>query len=452
MITAVILAGGLGTRLRPVIGDRPKVLAPVSGRPFLAYLLDQLATAGMRKVVLCTGHLGEQIRATFGDSYGGLELRYSHENKPLDTAGALRLALPLLDTDPVLVMNGDSYCQVSLDAFLRWHDERQALASLLLTYVDDTGRYGRVVVDEEGAVRSFEEKSSSGNPGFINAGIYLLSQEVLKSIPAHRAVSLEHEVFPSWIGRGLYGYTGGGVFLDIGTPESYAAAQRFFDDRRPFGSAQGRRLTADGSPRSAVGGREAIGGPRSAVSGRLVILDRDGTINVEKYYLSDPDEVELLPNAAAGIRRMQELGLKVVVATNQSAIGRGYFDGDALERIHERLLSLLAAEGATVDGIYICPHHPDEDCTCRKPRPGLLEQAARDFQADLTQAFVIGDKAIDIEVGRRVGATTLLVRTGYGAEVAAKGGAGADYVVDDLAEAADVIERLTRRQAEGETF
>ena len=139
----------------------------------------------------------------------------------------------------------------------------------------------------------------------------------------------------------------------------------------------------------------------------------------------------------------------MVVVTNQSAIGRGYFDHDTLERIHNRLLALLAAEGATVDRIYVCPHRPDEGCECRKPGPALLEQAARDFQADLTQAFVIGDKSIDIETGRRVGATTLLVRTGYGAEVAAQGGAGADYVVDDLAEAAAVIERLTKGQGGG---
>jgi histidinol-phosphate phosphatase family protein len=421
MTTAAILAGGLGTRLRPVISDRPKVLAPVNGRPFLAYLLNQLLEAGVRRVVLCTGYLGEQVRQIFGDRYGALSLVYSQESEPLGTGGALRLALPLLDSDPVLVMNGDSYCQVDLNAFLRWHKERRATASLLLTWVSNTGRYGRVLVNEEGIVQSFKEKGGTRGAGFINAGIYLLSREVLQSIPAHTVVSLEHQVFPSWIGRGLYGYAGGSSFLDIGTPESYAAAQRFFQHHPVFPSPC-----------------------------RLVILDRDGTINVEKHYLSNPDEVELLPNAAAGIRRMRELGLKVVVVTNQSAIGRGYFDHNTLERIHDRLLALLAAEGAAVDRIYVCPHRPDEGCDCRKPKPGLLEQAAREFQADLTQAFVIGDKAIDIETGRRVGATTLLVRTGYGAEVAAQGGAGADYVVDDLAEAAAVIDGLTRGQGDRE--
>jgi D-glycero-D-manno-heptose 1,7-bisphosphate phosphatase len=217
------------------------------------------------------------------------------------------------------------------------------------------------------------------------------------------------------------------------------------NDRRPP-TAEDK---SGGGQRSVVASRERSEPQRSAAGSRLVILDRDGTINVEKHYLSDPDCMELLPHAAAGIKHMQDLGLKVIVVTNQSAIGRGYFGHDTLERIHDRLLTLLAAEGAAVDGIYTCPHHPDEECACRKPKPGLLEQAARDFEADLTQAFVIGDKAIDIEAGRQVGTTTLLVRTGYGADVAAQGRAGADYVVADLAEAAAVIEKLLTAGARG---
>ena len=418
-VTAAILAGGLGTRLRSVVADRPKVLAEIRGRPFLAYLLDQLAAAGVRTVVLCTGYLDEQVQATFGDAYGNLRLVYSQESSPLGTAGALRLALPLLESDPVMVLNGDSYCDTGLNEFVAWHLNGDRVGSLLLTWVEDTSRYGTVAVGEDGKVLGFHEKQGVPQPGWINAGVYLLSRELLNSIPADQEVSIEREVFPAWVGRGLRAYQVRAPFVDIGTPESYAEAQRFFHRREMVAS-----------------------------SPRLVILDRDGTINVEKYCLADPNGVQLLPNAAVGIRRMGDLGLKVVVVTNQSAIGRGYFDRDTLERIHERLLTLLAAQGAMVDGIYICPHHPDENCACRKPRPGLLEQAAREFQADLALAFVIGDKAIDIEVGRRVGATTLLVRTGYGAEVAVQGGAGADYVVADLAEAAAVIEKLTRGQAE----
>ena len=235
-VTAAILAGGLGTRLRSVVADGPKVLAEVRGRPFLAYLLRQLVATGVRYVVLCTGYLGEQVQATFGDSYGPLRLVYSQESSPLGTAGAIRLALPLFKpglneaniSDSVLVMNGDSFCEANLRAFWAWHCARGADATLLLTHVPDTKRYGRVLVDDDGFVLNFDEKGHKGGPGWINAGIYLLNHRLLLTIPASGAVSLEREMFPDWIGRGLYGYRSQGRFLDIGTPESYAEALQFF--------------------------------------------------------------------------------------------------------------------------------------------------------------------------------------------------------------------------------
>lgn len=224
----MILAGGLGTRLRPVVGDRPKVLAEVRGRPFLAYLLDQLVAARVGEVVLCTGYLGAQLESAFGDSYRNMRLRYSRESSPLGTAGALRLALPLLQSDPVLVMNGDSFCHADLEGFRRWHQAKGAKATLLLAQVSDTRRYGRVHLDTDGRVRRFREKGTTEGPGWINAGIYLLAQEVLGAIAPGRVVSLEREVFPAWIDRGLYAFTSLGPFLDIGTPEAYAAAEQFF--------------------------------------------------------------------------------------------------------------------------------------------------------------------------------------------------------------------------------
>jgi NDP-sugar pyrophosphorylase family protein len=227
-VTAVILAGGLGTRLRPALADRPKVMAEVGGRPFLTYLLDQLTAVGVRYAVLCTGYLGEQIKATFGDSYRNLRLAYSQESSPLGTAGALRLALPLFKSASVLVMNGDSFCQTNLKTFWKWHQTRGAKASLLLTEVPDTQCYGRVQVDKDGLVLRFEEKGHHNGSGWVNAGIYLFDRSQMLTISAEGTLSLEREVFPTWIGRGLYGYQGEGRFLDIGTPEAYAAAERFF--------------------------------------------------------------------------------------------------------------------------------------------------------------------------------------------------------------------------------
>jgi NDP-sugar pyrophosphorylase family protein len=227
-ITAAILAGGLGTRLRSVIGEQAKVLADVRGQPFLAYLLDQLASAGLQYVVLCIGHRGEEVRAMFGNSYRRLRLVYSQEAKPLDTAGALRLALPLFHSDSVLVMNGDSFCSVDLGTFWSLHEARNANATILLTETSDTKRYGRVDVDENGRVTQFAEKDNKGVPGWINAGIYLLRYNLLLTIPANKPVSLEREMLSAWIGQGLYGYFSKGCFIDIGTPEAYAAAQKFF--------------------------------------------------------------------------------------------------------------------------------------------------------------------------------------------------------------------------------
>ncbi|MFH1314584.1 MAG: nucleotidyltransferase family protein [Candidatus Eisenbacteria bacterium] len=232
-LSAAILAGGLGSRLSPVLAGRQKVMAEFGGQPFLAYLLDQLAGVGVPDVVLCTGHLGEQVRAALGETHGPLHLTYSQEASPRGTAGALRRALPLLKSDTVLVMNGDSFCEADLGAFWTWHCAREAEASLLLARVPDTGRYGRVRVDTDGFMLSFGEKDGTTGPGWINAGIYLISRSLLVDIPPDQMVSLERAVFPTWIGRRLYGYRCEGRFLDIGTPETYAAAERFLEPYAP---------------------------------------------------------------------------------------------------------------------------------------------------------------------------------------------------------------------------
>jgi len=172
----------------------------------------------------------------------------------------------------------------------------------------------------------------------------------------------------------------------------------------------------------------------------FVLLDRDGTLNVERNYLSDPEQLELIPGAAAALKRLRDLGYGLVVVTNQSGVGRGYFTLEAVERVHERLRALLAAEGASVDGIYICPHAPDQDCDCRKPLPGMALQARAEFGFDPAQAIVIGDKKVDVDLGRAIGATSILVRTGWGADAEKAGDSQPDAVVDDLPAAVRWIE------------
>jgi len=224
----VILVGGKGTRLQSVVPDRPKVLVAVNGRPFLAYLLDQIAAAGVAHVILCVGYRGEQVQAAFGDTYAGMCLTYSQEKTLLGTGGALRLALPLISSEMFITMNGDSFCELNLTDLWVWHHARQAKTTLVLTHKSDTARYGRVTLSTDGKISDFEEKGSTVGAGWVNAGIYVFNSELVRAIPSGRAVSLEHEVFPGWVGQRLYGYQSHGRFLDIGTPESYAQANALF--------------------------------------------------------------------------------------------------------------------------------------------------------------------------------------------------------------------------------
>ncbi|WP_298438369.1 nucleotidyltransferase family protein [Geobacter sp.] len=231
-ITAAILAGGFGTRLRSLVSDKPKVLAAVNGRPFISYLLDDLALAGVRRVILCTGYRGEQVEAELGAAYRGMKLSYSLETSTLGTAGALRNALPLIQDDRLIVMNGDSYFETDLPSFADLHREKGATCSMALAHVPDTARYGRVELDENQAVQHFVEKGEGQGPGTINAGIYLFERRVIDKIPPHREVSLERDVLPTLVGNKFFGFPGTGRFIDIGTPESYREAERFFTGLR----------------------------------------------------------------------------------------------------------------------------------------------------------------------------------------------------------------------------
>jgi D-glycero-D-manno-heptose 1,7-bisphosphate phosphatase len=179
---------------------------------------------------------------------------------------------------------------------------------------------------------------------------------------------------------------------------------------------------------------------RSPRARRFVLLDRDGTIIVERHYLADPNGVELLEGAVEGLHHMRDLGLGLVVVTNQSGVGRGYFDVEGVEMVHSRLREMLTGHGIYLDGIYFCPHTPEDGCDCRKPRPGLVHRAAEELHFDPQAAFVIGDKLCDIELGRRLRATPVLVKTGYGADTSLDHTVAPDLVADDLQHAAQIIE------------
>ncbi|MBI1839709.1 MAG: nucleotidyltransferase family protein [Verrucomicrobia bacterium] len=226
--TVLILAGGLGTRLRSAVSDRPKVLADVGGRPFLAYWLETLALQGFQNVVLCTGYLSDHIERCFGDSYGPLKLRYSVESSPLGTGGAIRQALAQTEGSELLVLNGDSYCEVDLAEFWRDRARRRFPAAMALHYCADTRRFGRVTLTPENRVESFLEKSDLLRAGWINAGVYLLPSGWIREIAENAPASLERDLLPGWLTNGIYGFPSTGRFIDIGLPETLARAEEFF--------------------------------------------------------------------------------------------------------------------------------------------------------------------------------------------------------------------------------
>jgi len=232
-IDVVILAGGLGTRLREVVPDVPKPMAPVAGRPFLDILLGTLdGKPWVGKVVLAVGRMSGQIfeayRLRKEYSFG---IFFSIEEKPLGTGGAVRLALDRTETPEVLVLNGDSFVEVDWEGFIDNHRRRGYPMSLVLRHVDETGRYGQVVLDDRGRVVRFEEKRESAGPGLVNSGAYLFERRLLAGISPGRKVSLEVDLMPEFLKEGVGGFVTDGRFIDIGTPESYRYAQRYLEDK-----------------------------------------------------------------------------------------------------------------------------------------------------------------------------------------------------------------------------
>lgn len=223
---SLILTGGLGTRLRKTVENRPKSMALIRGRPFLEYLLWQLKKYGLREIVLCIGYLGDQIKEYFGDGRKwGVNIRYSQERIPLGTGGAIKLAENLVKGDTLLVMNGDSFLDMALDELIEYHYQKKALATLALVEVENVGAYGVVEIDKKGRIINFVEKSRCSSSNLINAGVYVFNRKLMNFIPRERRVSLEEEIFPKLVGNDFFGMPKKIYFIDIGIPENYKRAQ-----------------------------------------------------------------------------------------------------------------------------------------------------------------------------------------------------------------------------------
>jgi NDP-sugar pyrophosphorylase family protein len=238
-VKAVLLVGGLGTRLRSVVPSIPKVLASVGKRSFLELLVEQLRSQGIRRLVMCSGYLADQIETEFGDGRSsGVKIEYSREEQPLGTAGAIKQAERYLQEVPAfVVMNGDSFLEVNFSDLMECHRTHRAMATLAVLRVEDASRYGTVHVDGDGRVRRFAEKTGNSMPGSVNGGVYIFDRAVLQHIP-ERPASLERDVFPRLLDQGVYALEQNGMFIDIGTPADYARAQLLSDSLKAAAKGQ----------------------------------------------------------------------------------------------------------------------------------------------------------------------------------------------------------------------
>jgi D-glycero-D-manno-heptose 1,7-bisphosphate phosphatase len=371
---ACILVGGKGTRLGKLTADTPKPLVPVGGRPFLDWLLEEVARHGIPRITLLAGHFGDQIAARYhGTSVRGAEVEVLVEPAPLGTGGALRLFADRLE-DRFLLLNGDTRFDVNLlDLALHAGD---ALGTLALRRTAPGARFGIVEMDGQGRVTGFAPRPQ-GRDGPINGGIYLLDRAIAAEI-GEGAVSLEGEVFPCLAARGaLRGVLYDGAFLDIGIPEDYEAAQAEIP-------AMARRPAA--------------------------FLDRDGVLIEDTHYPHKPEDARWIPGAARAVKALNDAGYLVFVVTNQAGVARGYYPEAQVHVMHRWMAGHFAAAGAHVDEFAYCPFHPEaaveayrQDSPRRKPAPGMILDLLASWPVAVEGSFLVGDRDTDVAAARAAG-------------------------------------------------
>lgn len=404
---AVIMAGGKGTRIASVARDIPKPMIPIEGKPVLEHELECLREQGLTDVILTVSHLGHVIMDYFGDGSGispatgkpfGVKIEYYMEQEPLGNAGALfRLKGKL--TEDFLLLNADAIFDIDFGRFVAHHREKGGLVTLFTHPNSHPYDSGLILADEDGAVRQWLAKEDERPQWYrnrVNAGLHVLSPALLEEQPDTPKIDLDRQLLKPLAGTGkMYCYDSPEYVKDMGTPERYEGVCRDY----AAGLVRARNLRN---------------------KQRAIFLDRDGTINRYVGFLRDVGQFELLPGAAEAIRRINASRYLAIVVTNQPVIARGEVTREQLREIHDKMETLLGREGAYVDAIYYCPHHPHRgypgevaelkiDCGCRKPKPGLLLQAAEDYNIDLTKSWMIGDSENDVQAGRAAGCRTMRI-------------------------------------------
>lgn len=402
---AVIVAGGKGTRLAERSAGLPKALVEVAGKPMIDYQLELLARHGVSGVTLLCGYGASAMREHCGNgSQWGLRLNYVEEDRPVGTAGAVLACLNQLP-ERFLVLYGDTMLSVDLQRFWSAHQKAGAAATLFLHPNDHPHDSDLVETDVTGQIIAFHAHPHAANcflPNQVNAALYVLEAAALRDIPlGSTPLDFGRHLFPELLRRGskLLGYRTTEYIKDAGTPERLDQVAR--------------DVRSGAIERSELDHRAPA-----------IFLDRDGTINEEVSYISHPNALKLLPGVAAAVRKLREIGYRIVVITNQAVMARGECSAAELARIHNHMEMQLGEGGAFVDAIYYCPHHPDRGfagevldlkipCACRKPGIGLIERATRDLNLDLSRSWLVGDTTVDIETARRAGIGSILVGTGH---------------------------------------
>lgn len=411
------MAGGKGTRIASIQSDVPKPMIEICGKPILLWQIECLRAQGLTDITLVVGHLGHIIRDYFGDgSDFGVKISYYIEERPLGTAGAL-YRMPEL-TDDFLLMCGDVILNVDFGKFIAFHKANNALASLIAHPNDHPHDSSLLVTEilppqepgglpiETHRVKEWLNKEDQRHLWYknrVNAGIEIISPELLtlnsrfpSSLPLHSSlmpthkVDLDRDVLKPNISSGrIFAYDTTEYIKDMGTPERYHEVSHDI----ACGKVKVRNLIN---------------------KQRAVFLDRDGTINKYVGFLTSTEQLELIAGVEEAIRMINKSGFLAIVVTNQPVIARGDCSFEELQQIHNKLETELGKAGAYLDGIYVCPHHTDKgfegerpdykfECTCRKPKPGLLLQAARDWNIDLSQSVMIGDSDADVLAGEQAG-------------------------------------------------
>lgn len=421
---ALLLAAGLGTRLRPLTDATPKCLVPIGGRPLLDHWIERLGDAGVTEAVINTHSLAGKVRDHVAEinRAGRLRLVDAFEPELLGSAGTVSAHASLVDdADEIFIIYADNFGDVDLRRMLEFHRGHDDPLTMLLFRTPNPRACGIAELDEACRVVGFVEKPAEPRSDLANAGLYIVDADAYREIAAMGAFDLGFEVLPRFVGR-MRGWAWDGYHLDIGSFEQLERARR-------------------DAPALAAGRRPDPRAPR-----RCVFLDRDGTLIEQVHYLSDPRDVRLLPGAAASLHRLHEAGYACVVVTNQSQIGRGRLTEDRLREIHDEMNRQLAEHGAWVDAIYFCPDAPTADdrttveCDDRKPGPGMLRRAARDMGLDLAASWMVGDMISDVLAGINAGCRgSILVRTGKGLSDDETRLAAEYHDVDDLPAAVELI-------------